>query len=195
MLNKLVLALLLVISISLISCSPKQSEIIVAEYGDYEIKMEEFEKAYAKNVGSIEKAKNDSVKNYEKFLDLYVNFKMKLRDAKVRRLHEDQAIINELSEYQKTIGTSYLIEKQLYEKGIEELYNRRSEEVRVSHILIRTDSLSDEEAEQKALDIIARIKNGSSFEEEAAKYSDDQFSKTKGWRYLLFNCRNDYAFF
>ena len=180
MLNKFVFSLLLIISITLISCSPKHSEIIVAEYGDSVIKMQEFEKAYTKNVGSVEIAKADSIKNYEKFLDLYVKFKMKLKDARLRRLHKDQAIINELNDYQKTIGASYLIEKQLYEKGIEELYKKRSEEVRVSHILIRTDSLSDAEAEQKALDIIERIKNGSSFEEEAEKYSDDQFSKTKG---------------
>ncbi len=180
MLKKLILATLAVISISLISCSPKHSEIIVAEYGDNVIKMQEFENAYAKNVGSLETAQNDSVKNYEKFLDLYLKFKMKLKDAHLRRLHEDPAIINELNDYRKTIGASYLIEKQLYEKGIEELYNKRSEEVRVSHILIRTDSLSDEEAKQKALEIIDRIKNGASFDEEAAKYSDDQFSKTKG---------------
>ena len=114
MLNKFVFSLLLIISITLISCSPKHSEIIVAEYGDSVIKMQEFEKAYTKNVGSVEIAKADSIKNYEKFLDLYVKFKMKLKDARLRRLHKDQAIINELNDYQKTIGASYLIEKQLY---------------------------------------------------------------------------------
>lgn len=180
MYKKLILTALAIISILLFSCSPKHSEIIVAEYGDNVIKMQEFENAYAKNAGNLEAAKTDSVKNYEKFLDLYVKFKMKLKDAYLRRLHKDPAIVNELNNYQKTIGASYLLEKELYEKGIAELYKKRGEEVRVSHILIRTDSLSDEEAKQKALDIIERIKNGASFDEEAAKYSDDQFSKNKG---------------
>ena len=35
-----------------ISCTPKQSEIIVAEFGDHEITMQEFEKAYSKNASS-----------------------------------------------------------------------------------------------------------------------------------------------
>lgn len=180
MYKKLILTALAIISILLFSCSPKHSEIIVAEYGDNVIKMQEFENAYAKNAGNLEAAKTDSVKNYEKFLDLYVKFKMKLKDAYLRRLHKDPAIVNELNNYQKTIGASYLLEKELYEKGIAELYKKRGEEVRVSHILIRTDSLSDEEAKQKALDIIERIKNGASFDKEAAKHSDDQFSKNKG---------------
>jgi len=94
MLSKLVKSTILLLSIMIVACSPKQSELIVAEYGNYDITMSEFEKAYTKNVGSFEKASNDSIKHYKKFLDLYVNFKMKLRDAKVRRLNEDQIIIN-----------------------------------------------------------------------------------------------------
>lgn len=180
MLNRLLFVLLGIISITLISCSPKNSEIIVAQFGDYDITIQEFEKAYSKNVGNAERAKDDSIQNYEKFLDLYVNFKMKLRDSEVRQLNKDAAILNELNDYKKRIGSSYLIEKDLYTKGIKDLYQKRSEELRVSHLLIRTDSLSDAEAKQKASDILGRINSGSSFEDEVRKYSDDQFSKNKG---------------
>ncbi|MDX1699157.1 MAG: peptidylprolyl isomerase [Melioribacteraceae bacterium] len=161
-------------------CSPKQSEIVVAEFGEHQIKMDEFEKAYVKNVGSLEKAKEDSLADLEKFLDLYVNFKMKLRDAYVRDLHNDSNIITELNNYEKTIGASYLLEKELIGKGVKELYKMRSEELRVSHLLIRTDSLNNEQAEAKAMEIIDRIKNGASFEEEVKIHSQDQFSKDKG---------------
>ena len=133
------------------ACSPKQSEIIVAEFGDNEISMDEFEKAYVKNVGSLEKAEKDSLAELEKFLDLYVNFRMKLRDAYVRNLLNDPKIMNELDNYEKTIGASYLIEKELFEKGIKKLYDMRGEELRVSHLLIRTDSLSDEKAKAKTM--------------------------------------------
>ncbi len=178
--RKFIYGLILLLSILIISCSPKQSEIIVAEYGNYEITMNDFENAYAKNVGSLEKAKKDSLKDLEKFLDLYVNFKMKLRDAKVRGLDKDPSTINEIKGYEKTIGSSYLLEKELYEKGVRDLYDKRSEELRVSHLLIRTDTLTDEEAKQKALDIIKRVQNGAKFEDEVRKYSDDRFSKDKG---------------
>lgn len=167
-------------SLLFVSCSPKHSEIIVADYGDYNINMDEFENAYAKNIGSYEKAKTDSIENYNKFLELYVNFKMKLRDAKVRQIDKSEEILNELSEYQKTIGTSYLLEKELYENGILDLYKKRAKEIRVSHLLIRTDTLSEEEAYEKALAIIDSVKNGQPFEDAVKKHTDDQFSRDKG---------------
>lgn len=180
MLKKLLLSIIGLVLFTLYSCSPKHSEIIVAEYGKYNVTMEEFENAYAKNVGSFENAQKDSIQNYNKFLDLFVNFKMKLRDAQVRRLPEDEAIVNELSDYEKTIGASYLLEKDLYEKGIQDLYDKRKYELRVSHILLRTDKTTPEEAEKKALAILDSIKNGASFEDMVRKYSEDQFSKNKG---------------
>lgn len=180
MLNKFFYGVLVVSIIFIVSCSPKQSEIVVAEFGEYQITIDEFEKAYAKNVGSFEKAQKDSIESYNKFLDLYANFKMKLRDAEVRRLPQEKAIINELAEYEKTIGSSFLLENELYEKGIRDLYEKRKDELRISHILVRRDTLSEEEANQKALAIIDRIKNGASFEDEVKENSDDQFSKEKG---------------
>lgn len=180
MLKKFFYVIGILLSILFVSCSPKHSEIIVADYGDYNINMDEFENAYAKNIGSYDKAKADSIENYNKFLELYVNFKMKLRDAKVRQIDKSEEIINELSEYQKTIGTSYLLEKELYENGLLDLYKKRAKEIRVSHLLIRTDTLSEEEAYKKALAIIDSVKNGQPFEDAVKKYTDDQFSRTKG---------------
>ena len=178
--KQLIVLLLGLLSLVLISCSPKQSEIVVATYDDSEIQMAEFEKAYEKNTGNLETAKNDSLKKLQDFLDLYVIYKMKLEDAKARHLDQDTSIINELDEYSKTIGVSYYLEKYLYEKGMKDLYKKRGEELRISHILIRTDTLSPKEAEERANDIIAQIKKGATFEEMAKKYSDDKFSKNRG---------------
>ncbi len=180
MFNKLNFVLLLIVSAFIISCSPKHSEIVLAEFGNHEIKMNEFEEAYAKNVGSIEEAKKDSIKELSKFLDLYVNFKMKLRDAKVRGLDKEATIIDELETYKSSIGVAYYLEKELYEKGIKDLYEKRKSELRVSHLLIRTDQISEEEAQTKAVEILERIKNGASFEEEVLAHSDDTFSKSNG---------------
>ncbi len=94
----------------LIACSPEQSEVVVAEYGKYKISIDEFENAYAKNVGSVEVAKNSSLQDYYDFTDLYVKFKMKLRDAEVRGYTTDPELEDELTNYQKQVGVSYLIE-------------------------------------------------------------------------------------
>ncbi len=73
-----------------------------------------------------------------------------------------------------------MIEKELYEKGLHDLYDKRAFELRVSHLLIRTDSISQEEGNKKALAIIDSVKNGASFEEMVLKHTDDQFHKTNG---------------
>jgi len=70
--------------ISLISaCSYDSSKVIVAEYDDSTISLSEFEQAYVKNTGNLEAAKKDTITAYKNFLDLYVNYKMKLNDTKV----------------------------------------------------------------------------------------------------------------
>ncbi len=180
MFKKELIVLLGLLSLLAISCSPKQSEIVVAKYDDSNIKISEFEKAYEKSTGNILTAKKDSLQKLKDFLDLYVVYKMKLADAKAKHLDQDTSIINELNQYRKSIGVSYYLEKHLYGKGIKDLYNKRKEELRISHILIRTDTLSPKEAEKKAYDIINKIKNGASFEEMAKKYSQDKFSSKKG---------------
>jgi len=163
----------------LIACSPEQSGV-VAEYGKYKISIDEFENAYAKNVGSVENAENSSLQDYNDFMDLYVKFKMKLRDAQVRGYTTDPVLEDELSSYQKQVGVSYLIEKEIIEPGLKNLYERRKEELRVSHLMIRPDSTGIEGAMANAAPILDSIKNGASFEEMVKKYSQDQFSAPSG---------------
>lgn len=157
-----------------------QSETVVARFGKYYITLDEFEYAYAKNVGGWENAVDDSISDYEDFMDLYIKFKMKLRDAKVRAYDRDEDLEKELRDYQKSVGVSYIEEKEIVEPGIEKLYNRRKEEMRVSHIMFRPDSTGFEGPLKKAQSILDSILNGADYEEMAKKYSQDKFSAPSG---------------
>lgn len=150
---------------------------VVAEFDGHEITLGEFEKEYAKNVGGVELAAQDSLQEYKDFLDLYVIYRMKLRDAFVRDYKNDEELINELNDYKELVGVSYIEEKQIVVPGIRRFYDQRSEEVRVSHIMIKKDAKSVENL-KKAEEILDSIKNGASFEEMVLKYSQDNFSKT-----------------
>ena len=156
------------------------SQTIVGEYGKYKITLKEFENAYAKNVGGWEEAKKDSFSQYKNFMDLYMNFRMKLRNAQVRSLDTDSSLIKELKDYKQQIGKSYITEKKIIEPGIKKLYDRRKEELRVSHIMFRPGKDGIKGALDRANAILDSIKNGASFEEMAKKYSDDKFSASKG---------------
>lgn len=164
----------------LTSCSPKHSEIVLAEYGDYEVTMKEFEDAYAKNVGGYEEAKDDSINRLENFLNLYVNFKMKLRDAKIRGFESNPSLNEELLDYKKKVGVTYLLEKTIVEPGIKDLYEKRKTELRVSHLMIRPGTNGWEDAEEFANAILDSIKMGQSFEEMVKKYSQDKYSQPYG---------------
>jgi peptidyl-prolyl cis-trans isomerase SurA len=163
------------------SCAPEQSEIVVAKYGGNEIKMKEFEDAYAKNAGGYENAKDDSLIKFENFLDLYVNFKMKLRDAYIRGYQNDKILNDELIDYKKKVGVTYILEKQIVEPGIEDLYEKRKYELRVSHLMLRPDSaMTDEQAAALSKVLLDSIKAGANFEEMVKRHSSDNFSKEAG---------------
>lgn len=180
MLNRTNFLFSIIVLFLFISCSPKYSEIVLAEFGDEKIKMSEFEEAYIKNAGGAEQAKTDSLAKMKNFLGLYVNFRMKLRDAAVRGFDKEPELLNELTDYKKKVGVTYILEKQIVDPGVEQLYERRKWELRVSHIMIRPDTAGEEGAKIKAKAILDSIKNGISFEELAERNSQDFFSAKQG---------------
>lgn len=163
-----------------VACSPEHSKIVIAEFNSEKITMEEFEKAYSKNVGGLEAAASDSFENYKNFADLYTNFKMKLDDAKVRGYQNDPALNDELTDYKKKVGSSYILEKYLVEPNIKDWYEKRKTEIRASHLMIRVDSTGEAAAAKYAQSLLDSIKSGAKFEDMVLRHSQDQFSKVKG---------------
>lgn len=162
------------------ACSPEHSKIVIAEFSSEKITMGEFEKAYSKNVGGLEAAASDSFENYKNFADLYTNFKMKLDDAKARGYENDPALNDELTDYKKKVGSSYILEKYLVEPNIKDWYEKRKTEIRASHLMIRVDSTGEAAAAKYAQSLLDSIKNGAKFEDMVLRHSQDQFSKVKG---------------
>ena len=168
------------LALILTSCAPEHSQIVLATFGNNKITMGQFEKAYENNVGSYEEAKKDSLAKLKKFLTLYVDFRMKLRNAWVRGFDKDQELQDELQQYKKQIGETYLLNKRIVEPGLDTLYNRRKWELRVSHIMFRPDSTGWAHAKELANEVLDSLKHGADFAKMAEKYSQDYFSKKQG---------------
>ncbi len=163
------------------ACSYDSSKVIVAEYDDSKISLSEFEQAYLKNTGNLEAAKKDSISALKNFLDLYVNYKMKLKDADVRGYKTDPALQKEITDYKVAIGQTLYLEKELFDPWMKNLYERRKKEYRVSHIFLVPDSSRNEEQTVAfAKELIQRIKNGDDFGKLAAEYSKDNYTKGRG---------------
>ncbi len=155
----------------------KHSDIVLSKYDVGDVKMGEFEKKYAESVGGVEKAKQDSIENYKKYLKLYTDYKLKLRNAKIRGYENDPEIKKEYEDYFKEIGESYIIEKKLVEPVLNKLYNRGKEEVRISAILIRGDKRGDKAARELANSLIDSLKNGADFVKLVKEYSEHDYSR------------------
>jgi len=170
----------LALGLILSSCAPEGSQAVLAEFGGQKITLGDFEKAYNNNVGNDDAVKKDSLSKLKNFLDLYVDFKMKLRDAEVRGFDKDTSMQNELTDYKKKVGVTYYLEKNLVDPGIHQLYERRKWDYRVSHIMIRPDSTGEAGAEKLAESLLDSLKNGADFAELAKKYSHDRYSANDG---------------
>ena len=181
MLNKLTKILLtVIIAYTVMWAQTDKNKIIVAKYDNQNITLKEFEKAFLKNAGSVDKAKKAKIKEYQNFLRLYVNYKMKLADAEKRGLNNDPSITKELNEYKESIASSFLIEKRLIEPAIKKLYDKRKLEYRVSHIMFIPQKGKEDSTFKMAQTVLKSIKNGIDFETLAKKYSQDQNSAKEG---------------
>src|SRR5262249_7759349 len=118
----------------------------------------------------------------ERFLDLLTNYKLKLQDAYDRNLMNDTDIVRELREYRGSLSSTYILDKEVTEPGLRQLYDRRKEEIRAAHILMRLgadDSHQDTlTAFTKATDVIRRLKAGEGFDSLCQLFSDDPGSKS-----------------
>src|SRR6187401_301550 len=97
----------------------------------------EFSYIYAKNNRDDADFSEKSLREY---LDLYTKFKLKVREAYAMRLDTVTQLKTELDGYRKQLADSYLTDKEITERLVHEAYDRMQEDVRVSHILVRTNT-------------------------------------------------------
>ena len=151
----------------------------------------EFEYIYTKTNGPNATFSEESLDEY---LNLYVNFKLKVQKAKEMKLDTIVSLQQELNGYRRQLADSYLIDREVTEKLVEQAYLRTKQDVNVSHILVKlapnalpADTLK---AFNKALEAKKEIEGNIPFEAVAKKYSEDK-SVTKnnghiGWVTALF---------
>ncbi len=174
-----------------IACSPKtvstkvnyQKSPTLLKIDDQTVSADEFEYLYQKNNSTEE----DSLWNREKiqeYLDLYINFKLKVEEAKDLGMDTSQAFQKEFEIYKNQLAEPYLTPKNVSEKLVKEAYSRLNESVRASHILIMVEQYANPEdtlaAYKKIQDIRKQAMAGENFAQLAKTYSDDPSGKING---------------
>ena len=139
-----------------------------------EIKLQEFLSIYNKNRAVGE---NIDEKSIQEYMELFINFKLKVKEAKSMGLDTVSSFINELNGYKKQLAAPYLIDKKVDDNLLTEAYLRLKEEIKASHILISLpkDPLPKDtlKSYNKALSIRKKFYDGDKFSKLAQQYSSD----------------------
>lgn len=138
----------------------------------------EFESIYRKN--NQKDTKSDR-KALEEYLELFTNFKLKVKAAKDAGKDTVKSFQNELKGYRKQLAQPYLTDKDVNDKLINEAYQRMKQDVKASHILIKlpTDPTPKDTllAFNKVMGLRNRVLKGEDFGALAAANSDDPSAK------------------
>ncbi len=146
------------------------------------ISAEEFIYLYKKNhQGRQEEFTKEKI---EEYLELFINFKLKVREAESRGLGNSVTFKKELAGYKEELKKPFVAEPDLLDKLVKEAYARLGEEVKASHILISLKPDADPQdtlkAFAKAEEIVTKLNQGEDFEKLAREYSEDPSAKTNG---------------
>lgn len=158
----------------------QSNDPVLMTINDKKITKSEFERIFHKN-------NKDSVadeKAVNEYLDLFINFKLKVYEALANGLDTAANFKQELSSYRKQLTAPYFVDKETEEKLVREAYERKKTRIRTSHILIKVaenaspaDTLA---AYNKAIEIRNRILKGEDFAKLANEFSQDDVSKVNG---------------
>ena len=97
------------------------------------VQKSEFEYIYNKNNSNNSLDK----KTLDEYVDLFINFKLKVEEAKSQGIDTTKSFINELAGYRTQLTKPYLTDSKVDDALLHEAYDRSKEDVDVSHILIR----------------------------------------------------------
>jgi len=102
--------------------------------GGETISVKEFLRVYNKNINLVQ---DQSQKNIDYYLNLYTNYKLKLKEARTLGFDQKESYKKEFESYKNQLSKAYTSDKEVTETLVKEAYNRTANEVKAQHILVR----------------------------------------------------------
>lgn len=157
---------------------------------------DEFVRVYKKNLDLV---KDDSQKDLNNYLDLFVGYKLKVNKAYKLGLQEDKKYQGELKSYRNQLAKNYLTDSKVTTELVQEAYDRSQKEIKASHILFLVEENATPadtlKAYNKAVEARKRAVAGEDFGKLAAELSEDPSAKeNKGDLGYFSTLRMVYAF-
>ena len=173
--RRLAVAAIMVFTMLLPSLNAQNAgEKVLLNIGNEKISADEFLAIYQKN--NVDGEVLDK-KSLEEYLELFINFKLKVKEAETLGLDTAASFKNELKGYRDQLAKPYFVDEEVNAYLLQQAYSRKLKDVRVSHILVRVDKYATPEdtlaAYNKIMEIRSRIAGGEDFNEVAAEVSED----------------------
>ena len=164
-----------------INASAQSADPVILKIGNDNISKSEFERVFKKNNSKDSTYDKKAVNDY---MQLYINYKLKVREALELGMDTAKSFIDELAGYRKQLAQPYLVDKEVSDQLLHEAYDRLKTDIRASHILIMCDNNALPEdtlkAYNKAMKVRAELNKGADFAVTAKKYSEDKSVKDNG---------------
>ncbi len=145
---------------------------------DWSVYADEFTYLYKKNHLKSEDFSEGKINEY---LELFINFKLKIAEAKKRGLDTTRAFIKEFNTYKEELKKPYRAGADDLDRLTKEAYDRLTEEVKAAHLLImvKLDAIPADTltAYYKIEGLRNRAEHGEDFEKLAKEFSDDPSAK------------------
>lgn len=135
MLKNLMIVLFLLVSIWVLG--QKQNTEILFTVENTPITATEFIRVYNKNLDLV---KDESQKDIDNYLDLYINYQLKLKEARRLKFDEEATYKREFESYKKQLLKNYISDAEVTDELVKEAYERLSFDINASHILVRIDA-------------------------------------------------------
>ncbi|MCF8256678.1 MAG: peptidylprolyl isomerase [Flavobacteriales bacterium] len=162
-----------------LTSSAQEKDPVLLTVEGQNITLSEFEAVYRKNNRDTQVNPED----VREYLDLYINFRLKVREAEELGLDTLKKFKEELKGYQKQLAKPYLTDKNVSEALVKEAYDRMKLDVSASHILLKVgpDALPKDTLAvyNRILDLRNRALKGD-FEALAKQYSEDPSAADNG---------------
>ena len=166
-------ALSLAMMPSLLSAQSYTKKTLIT-IGDKEVSVKEFMDTYEKNNVNTEVIDK---KNVDEYLDLFVDFKLKVAEAENLKMDTSAAFIKELDNYRQQLAKPYFSNDDITDELVKEAYERMQYDINAAHILIKCDvnavPSDTMAAYKKAMSIRERALKGEDFGDLAAELSED----------------------
>src|SRR5690606_36715673 len=127
--------LMVLLGISSLSATAQKKEVLIT-IDNKPYYTDEFIRVYNKN---LELVKDDSQKDIDNYLDLYLAYKMKVNKAYNLGLDKNPKYINELKSYRNQLSQNYLTDTKVTDDLIIDAYDHSLKAIKASHLLILVD--------------------------------------------------------